>query len=124
MPSEIVDRILHNTFDLPMYLRQGYIAQCMRLLVKKAAVMIHYVEAYKKAGEGEPSLDWSIVKRMTKDLDITNESDLSVVLGIAAKMQPGIYVAVSGMVKIFLYSFLTGDPASLELKFMELFESF
>jgi len=43
---------------------------------------------------------------------LTYEADFSVLLGIAEKLSPGIYVA------------LAGDPASIEAKFVELFESF
>lgn len=110
--ATLVETMLQQTFNLPAYLRQGHITQCVRLLMKKAAVMIHYVEAYKKNEETDTTLDWGMVKKMTKDMEINSESDLSAVLGVAAKMHPGIYITVSG------------DPASLELKFIELFESF
>jgi len=57
-------------------------------------------------------LEASIVKKIRLDLEMSSEADFSIVLGIAEKLSPGIYVA------------LAGDPASIELKFVELFESF
>lgn len=43
------------------------------------------------------------------DLDLTSEADFSVLLGIAEKLSPGIYVA------------LAGDPQLIAEKVMEIF---
>jgi hypothetical protein len=69
------------------------------------------LENYREKCLGS-NLEASVVKKIRIDLDITTEADFSVLLGIAEKLEPGIYVA------------LAGDPASIEEKFVELFESF
>jgi len=107
--SPLVNRMLVEVFRLPHGLREGYITQAMRLLTRKAVVLIKYVEAElahsNTLGEG-------VVKRIRVDLALTSEADFSVLLGIAEKLKPGIYVA------------LAGDPTTIEEKFIELFESF
>jgi hypothetical protein len=37
-----------------------------------------------------------VVKRIRTDLDLNNDADFSVVLGIAEKLYPGIYVVLAG----------------------------
>jgi len=106
-----VEKLLTETFRLPMELREGFIVQYLRLLSRRAVVMIKYVEAELEKAKS-PNLEASIVKKIRSDLDLTAESDFAVLLGIAEKLSPGMYVA------------LAGDPASIEAKFVELFESF
>ena len=42
------------------------------------------------------NLEASIVKKIRLDLEISSEADFSVLLGIAEKLSPGIYVALAG----------------------------
>jgi hypothetical protein len=94
----------------------------MRLFLRKAVVLIKYVEAelyqnnYNKKKKNSQknffireksptlNLEIAIVKKIKLDLDIVSEQDFAVLLGIAEKTSPGIYVA------------LAGDPASIEEK--------
>jgi hypothetical protein len=59
---------------------------------------------------------------------LNNDADFSVLLGIAEKLYPGIYVVLAGkkLASILGWDsyFFLGDPASIELKFIELFQSF
>jgi len=106
-----VENMLIEALRLPASVREGYIVQSMRMLVRKAVVLIKYVEAGLEKAMS-PYLEASIVKKIRVDLDISSEADFTVLLGIAEKLSPGMYVA------------LAGDPASIEAKFVELFESF
>jgi len=107
--SLLVSRILVDVFRLQPELREGYIAQAMRLLMRKAVVLIKYVDAEladcATLGEG-------VVKRIRTDLSLLAESDFTLLLAIAEKLKPGSYVT------------LAGDPTTIEEKFIELFESF
>lgn len=73
--------------------------------------------------KGAPNLEAGVVKKIRSDLDASSEADFSVLLGVAEKLSPGIYVALAGWVQYAWVNF-AGDPASIELKFRELFESF
>jgi len=106
-----IEKMLQEVFSLPNALREAYIAHSIRLLIRKAVLLIKYVEAELERAQCA-NLEASIVKKIRIDLDISSEADFSVLLGIAEKLSPGIYVA------------LAGDPASIEEKFVELFESF
>jgi hypothetical protein len=55
-------------------------------------------------------LEERIVKKIKTDLELFSESDFTVLLGIAEKLSPGIYVA------------LAGDPATIAEKVIEIFE--
>jgi hypothetical protein len=57
-------------------------------------------------------IELGVVRKIRTDLEITNDGDYFVVLGLAEKLAPGSYVA------------LRGDPSSIEEKFIELFENF
>jgi len=107
-----VDFLIVETFRLPHCLREAYINQSMKLLLRKASVLIKYVEAELEHVSPLTNLEASVVKKIRADLDLNNDADFTVLLGIAEKVSPGIYVA------------LAGDPASIEAKFVELFESF
>eukprot|EP01121_Diplochlamys_sp_Union-15-3_P015612 TRINITY_DN5203_c0_g1_i1.p1 TRINITY_DN5203_c0_g1~~TRINITY_DN5203_c0_g1_i1.p1 ORF type:complete len:318 (-),score=52.49 TRINITY_DN5203_c0_g1_i1:50-1003(-) len=107
-------KIINEVFRLPEDLREGYIVQSMRLLSRKAVVLIKYVEAFMaqpEEGTRPDVLDPGIIKKIRQDLDLS-EADFTVLLGLAEKMSPGIYVT------------LVGDPGKIERKFIELFESF
>jgi len=109
-----ISRILNDVFRLPMHLREGFIAHSMKLLSRKAVVLIKYVEALlSQPEEGVRSevLDPGIIKKIRQDLDLSDQC-FTVLLGIAEKMSPGIYIT------------LVGDPGKIEEKFIELFESF
>jgi len=108
-----IEKLVIEVYRLPHSLREGYIAQSMRLLIRKAVILIKYVEAevdVQRSNLG--TLEASVVRKIRQDLDLTSDSDFAVLLGIAEKLSPGIYVA------------LAGDPASIQQKFVELFDSF
>jgi hypothetical protein len=109
-PSLLVTRILTEVCRLQQQeLREGYIAQAMRLLMRKAVVLIKYVDA--ELAEAT-TLGEGVVKRIRTDLSIPHDADFDVLLAIAEKLRPGSYVT------------LAGDPTTIEEKFIELFESF
>jgi len=97
--SPMVSKMLVEVLRLPHSLREGYIAQMMRLLIRKAVVLIKYVEAElahtNTLGDG-------VVKKIRTDLSLTNEADFAVLLGLAEKLKPGVYVT------------LAGDPTTIE----------
>jgi hypothetical protein len=77
--------------------------------MRKAVLLIKYVEAelyacetmridfsFREATQSS-NLEERAVKKIRMDLDLSNEADFSVLLGIAEKMSPGIYVALAGM---------------------------
>mmetsp|Transcript_24596 Transcript_24596/g.27363 ORF Transcript_24596/g.27363 Transcript_24596/m.27363 type:complete len:475 (+) Transcript_24596:94-1518(+) len=108
-----IENIMHGIYKLPIHLREGYIHQSMRLLNRRALLLIKYVEALLKASTEDrvDVLDPNAVKKIRQDLGLT-ETCFTVLLGIAEKLQPGIYVK------------LVGDPGMIEAKFIELFENF
>lgn len=53
-----------------------------------------------------------MLKKLRTDLDLLPDADFLLLLGVAERLSPGIYFA------------LAGDPATIEEKFIELFESF
>jgi hypothetical protein len=98
-------------FNLPVELREGYLFHSMRILTRKAIVLIKYVDA-KCTNEGVGGLEDSGVKKLKQDLDIITDSDLDVLLGIAEKLSTGIYFAVRG------------DPSSIEDRLRTVFDIF
>lgn len=75
-------------------------------------------------------MEAGIVQRIRADLTLNSELDFTVLLGIAEKLSPGIYVAMAGAPLVFccfqlgFLTHFTGDPKAIEEKFVELFESF
>lgn len=57
-------------------------------------------------------MDMGLVQSMRAELELEPEQDFLVVLAVAERLSPGIYTT------------LVGNPAALEDKFIELFESF
>ncbi len=55
-------------------------------------------------------MEEKIVRKIRMDLDLNTEPDFTVLLGVAEKLSPGIYVA------------LAGDPATIAEKVIEIFE--
>jgi len=123
------------------FLRQGYIAQMMSLLLRKAMVLLKYVESVpvelerpegaaeqKNREDSNPEspqrsprpvevredtqLPPQTKKRIRTDLGLPDESCFNLLLGIAEKLKPGIYFAVNG------------NSAWIEEKLIELFERF
>jgi len=108
--SPFVENMLNEVFRLPCDLREGIVLQSRRLLVRKAVLLIKYVDARK---EHQTTLHNSEIKKLRADLHVAHESDFGIVLAIAERYSPGIY------------SSLAGDPATIEARFFELFfESF
>jgi hypothetical protein len=44
-----------------------------------------------------PNLEASVVKKLRADLDLNSDADFDVLLGVAEKLSPGIYVALAGI---------------------------
>lgn len=108
--SPFVENMLNEVFRLPSDLREGIVLQSRRLLVRKAVLLIKYVEARKA---DHATLHNSEIKKLRADLHVAHESDFGIVLAMAETYSPGIY------------SSLAGDPATIEARFFELFfESF
>eukprot|EP01113_Clastostelium_recurvatum_P002350 TRINITY_DN1097_c0_g1_i4.p1 TRINITY_DN1097_c0_g1~~TRINITY_DN1097_c0_g1_i4.p1 ORF type:complete len:649 (-),score=122.12 TRINITY_DN1097_c0_g1_i4:12-1958(-) len=108
--ASFVHKMISDVFKLPQSLREGYIIYSQRLLQRKAVALIKYVDAERAASGGQLKED--CLKRVRADLGLTGDQDFWLLLGIAEKLWPGIYVT------------LAGDPAYIEERFIELFESF
>ena len=102
--------MLIELFRLPHFLREGYLYHFLRLLDRRAVVMIKYADT--KLDHSADILESSALKKMRQDLELTSDADFFLLLGVAERLSPGIYFA------------LAGDPATIEEKFIELFESF
>eukprot|EP00004_Rigifila_ramosa_P006273 TRINITY_DN1696_c0_g1_i2.p1 TRINITY_DN1696_c0_g1~~TRINITY_DN1696_c0_g1_i2.p1 ORF type:complete len:408 (+),score=107.64 TRINITY_DN1696_c0_g1_i2:180-1403(+) len=112
-PAPCVVRLCSELAVLPAQMREAYIAQTTRLWMRMAVAIIAFVDAESVLGaENVPTVLPTTLKRMKSELGILSDQDLAVYLGIAEKLQPGIYTA------------LHGDPITIEEKFLELFESF
>jgi hypothetical protein len=103
-------RILEQALSLPLYLRAAFVTTSMRLLMRKAVVLVKFVEATTR--DGTPAVPDNVVKRLRADLGARDASDFSVLLGMAERLRPGSYQA------------LGGDPSRIEEQLRELFESF
>lgn len=103
-------RILEQALSLPLHLRAAFITTSMRLLMRKAVVLVKFVEATTR--DGTPSVPDNVVKRLRSDLGARDANDFSVLLGMAERLRPGSYQA------------LGGDPSRIEEQLRELFESF
>eukprot|EP01117_Protostelium_nocturnum_P018020 TRINITY_DN7438_c0_g1_i1.p1 TRINITY_DN7438_c0_g1~~TRINITY_DN7438_c0_g1_i1.p1 ORF type:complete len:491 (-),score=132.98 TRINITY_DN7438_c0_g1_i1:194-1666(-) len=107
-----VEKILNEVFQYPSNMRLPFITHSIKLLVRKSINLIKYVQAEIERCNPR-QLDANTVKKIRVDMELSIESDFYLLLGIAEKLFPGIYVM------------LAGDPAFfIELKFIELFESF
>eukprot|EP01102_Stenamoeba_stenopodia_P017809 TRINITY_DN6435_c0_g1_i1.p1 TRINITY_DN6435_c0_g1~~TRINITY_DN6435_c0_g1_i1.p1 ORF type:complete len:487 (-),score=63.12 TRINITY_DN6435_c0_g1_i1:68-1528(-) len=103
--------ILNELFSIPLFLREGYLYHSMRILTRKAVALIKYVEVKCEQDE-TAGMDEAGIRLMKADMDITSDSDLNVLLGIAEKLSTGIYYAVRG------------DPSSIEDRLRNMFEIF
>ncbi|PRP80754.1 hypothetical protein PROFUN_11494 [Planoprotostelium fungivorum] len=110
--APLVDKLLGELYGCPTYLRTPFLVQSVKLLVRKAIQLIRYVQAEIERSHVR-QLEANTVKKIRVHMDLGQESDFYLLLGIAEKLFPGIYVM------------LAGDPAFfIELQFIELFESF
>jgi len=139
--SHEVNEIIEKIFKVEgNFVKQGYIAQMMSLLLRKATVLLKYVEAMpvnietaeipqeqrnnkEEAVETEPAISPREIredlqmsretkKRIRNDLGLREDSCFNLLLGIAEKLKPGIYYTV------------VGNQAWIEEKLIELFERF
>jgi hypothetical protein len=106
-----VEQMLLEAFRLPPALREGYIAQWIRVIARRAITLIKYAEAETRRREVSV-LEVGTIQSIRDDLKLSADADFLVVLGVAEKLSPGIYLI------------LAGDPLLMEERFMELFESF
>jgi len=107
--AQCIQHIIVEMYKLPHALRETYLVQSLRVLTRKAVVLIKYVQAELYKAKIIPT---STIKKLRTDLQLTLDGDYAVLLGLAEKLSPGIYAD------------LAGDPASIEERFIELFESF
>jgi hypothetical protein len=106
-----VQRLLEDTLSLPFDLRLAYISMSMRLLTRKAVLLVKFVEASTRDGSAT-TVPEHLVKRLRADLGARDAADFSVLLGIAERLRPGSYHA------------LGGDPSYIEEQLLDMFESF
>jgi C9orf72-like protein family len=143
-PAPLVVSCLQQSRALPSVLRGGYITSCVQAWKRRAVCLMKYVEAEVELhvqrtrapidpaatpgqhgatiapDEANPeleaqdavTLDAETVSRIRNDLQLQSNEDWALVLAAAEQITPGIYVACAG------------DPAAIEEKFLELFESF
>mmetsp|Transcript_86 Transcript_86/g.262 ORF Transcript_86/g.262 Transcript_86/m.262 type:complete len:117 (-) Transcript_86:391-741(-) len=102
-----VEQMVREVFHLPVHLRQGFVIAFYRLVIHRAITLTKFVEAERRR---DGRLDISAVKKIRAVLDIPSDVEFAMLLGVAEKFTPGIYMMV------------TGDPRSIESKFAELFE--
>jgi len=107
--AQCIQHIIVEMYKLPHALRETYLVQSLRVLTRKAVVLIKYVQVELYKAKIIPT---STIKKLRTDLQLTVDGDYAVLLGLAEKLSPGIYAD------------LAGDPASIEERFIELFESF
>ncbi|ELR24884.1 uncharacterized protein ACA1_175590 [Acanthamoeba castellanii str. Neff] len=104
-----VAEVMEEAWRLPVSTREGFVRQAMRILTRRAALLVKYVD-YQLARTS--FVDMGLVQSMRAELELEPEQDFLVVLAVAERLSPGIYTT------------LVGNPAALEDKFIELFESF
>jgi len=132
--NDIIEKILRVEGN---FVKQGYISQMMSLLLRRAMVLLKYVEAMPmnmessevapeprnrdEAPESPPitprepkeeALSRETKKRIRNDLGLREDTCFNLLLGIAEKLKPGIYYTV------------VGNQAWIEEKLIELFERF
>ena len=130
--STFVTDMLEEAWKLPPDLREGHLIHSMRMLTRKAMVVIKYVQSklyvlvlassssssesadsnVRHHSEPGEVLQTSVIKKLRQDLEISSDPDFDVLLAVAVKHAPGTFKAVAG------------DPAIIEEVFLELFESF
>lgn len=107
----------------------------MRILQAKAVCALKWLEATTAPGSDQLSAGAGpgLVKRLREDLEIPSESDLLVLLALAERYRPGVFVQVLELASAACMeeaaspthtSQAFGDPASIEKRFEELFDSF
>eukprot|EP00013_Stygamoeba_regulata_P000762 CAMPEP_0177637548 /NCGR_PEP_ID=MMETSP0447-20121125/5028_1 /TAXON_ID=0 /ORGANISM="Stygamoeba regulata, Strain BSH-02190019" /LENGTH=442 /DNA_ID=CAMNT_0019139479 /DNA_START=58 /DNA_END=1383 /DNA_ORIENTATION=+ len=106
-PSPFVYNVIVEGYKLPPETRQSYIRYQQLLLCRRAVALIKYVEGIIKA---HGSLSTNAISKVRADLEVHSNLDWYVVLAIAEKHAPGIFLE------------LVGDPLSKEEKFLELYE--
>eukprot|EP00010_Vexillifera_abyssalis_P003737 CAMPEP_0201554816 /NCGR_PEP_ID=MMETSP0173_2-20130828/44348_1 /ASSEMBLY_ACC=CAM_ASM_000268 /TAXON_ID=218659 /ORGANISM="Vexillifera sp., Strain DIVA3 564/2" /LENGTH=317 /DNA_ID=CAMNT_0047966299 /DNA_START=94 /DNA_END=1043 /DNA_ORIENTATION=- len=95
---------------LPCSLREGFVFQSKQSMIHKAFILIKYVEYelmfVNTTDDNSTVLDITIIKRIRNELALDSDHDFTLILTIAEKYVPGIYVA------------LAGNPRDIEEKFV------
>jgi len=109
--APIVSRIIADVYKLPPALREAYISQGFRMLIRKAIVMIKYVDSKLNKRPAPEELGEEVRAKVQETLALT-KGDFAVLLGIAEKLKPNFYID------------LVGDPNIIQEQFIELFDTF
>lgn len=117
--SEMVSELFDTVFKIDPRIRTSYISEWMKMLVRKAAVLIKYTQQLSTATSTNPqqqqqlaSLKSSINQDLKNLIGLKSDTDLRIVLAVAEKLQPGTYL------------FVEGDRLAEANQVIELFEDF
>eukprot|EP00026_Physarum_polycephalum_P004318 Phypoly_transcript_04336.p1 GENE.Phypoly_transcript_04336~~Phypoly_transcript_04336.p1 ORF type:complete len:617 (+),score=85.46 Phypoly_transcript_04336:52-1902(+) len=106
LSSPLVARMINEVYDLPAALREACVSQGFRLLLRKASVMIKFVEAELNKNHLPEEIGEEVRTRVQENLNLT-KGDFAVLLGLAEKLKPKFYVT------------LVGDPSIIQEKFKD-----
>eukprot|EP00002_Diphylleia_rotans_P041212 TRINITY_DN9975_c0_g1_i1.p1 TRINITY_DN9975_c0_g1~~TRINITY_DN9975_c0_g1_i1.p1 ORF type:complete len:626 (+),score=101.92 TRINITY_DN9975_c0_g1_i1:83-1960(+) len=113
--SPRVDEFCQEIWRLPVQMRQPFVSFFTQSLHRVATYLVKFteVERERHAARKTPS---SVVPKLKEkiraQLGIISDLDYNILLCVAERLQPGTYLM------------LNGDPAVLEERFLELFNSF
>jgi len=94
--SPFIINLLNESLRLPTSLREGMMIHARRLLVRKAAILIKYVNSVSSRDrDRNESLNHTLIKRMKTDLGASSNADWFITLAIAEKYSPGINKKIS-----------------------------
>ncbi|KAI8373900.1 hypothetical protein BD560DRAFT_90525 [Blakeslea trispora] len=92
--APMVQALIDELHQIPVRMRESYIRQWRRYLVKKALAMIKFVEDETRVIISQPS-DNDLVTRVMNALVLYDMSDFTIVLTQAEKLKPGIVAFIS-----------------------------
>jgi len=117
--SEMVSELFDTIFKIDPRIRTSYISEWMKMLVRKAAVLIKYTQQLSLATpttsqqqQQLASLKSSLNQDLKNLIGLKSDTDLRIVLAAAEKLQAGTYV------------FVEGDRLAEANQVIELFEDF
>eukprot|EP01132_Coremiostelium_polycephalum_P003248 gene3248-4068_t len=95
--STYIKNIVNEVFQLPIELREIYLAQSMRLLLRKASLVVNYSQSVDFLGINYES-------KIKTVFNIPTDSDVHLLFGVAEKLQLYLFLAVlrpSDLAQIF-----------------------
>ncbi|KYR02256.1 origin recognition complex subunit 2 [Tieghemostelium lacteum] len=84
--SVYLSKIVQEVFQLPLHLRETYLIQMMRVLLRKTSLVVAYSQTVKFLGI-------SYVKKLKSEFNIPSEADVYVLFGLSEKLQ--LYLILS-----------------------------